>query len=563
MVTEQELKQVEQLTFRGRYEEALQKVETLEKIPGLADDEILSCLLLKSELHYLIGEYGHALNIANQSFQKSEKLGKPLQAVDSILIKGLTLFAARRYDESNASVEKGEKILTSITDVKPNEIKERKAGLIELKCRNKINKGELTSALELGQKSLSLREELVTKPGVAFSLQLIGNVYRTKGELDQALEYMEKAKHIGEELGHKFLISMSYYSIGVIHLSKGKLDQALEYFQKTLALQKNLPLTLKQDTLNNIGIIFINKGEPDQGLKYYNKSLAINEAKGNQRSIAINLGNIGEAYIGKGDLKAASGYLKRALEIYREIENDWGIAEVLYIFIREFINDLPLKTIMSYLDEFQELYNRQKNIPLITQKYRLTKAIVLKNSGRLPDKMVALSIFKEIADEEIVWYELTVTAMICLGELLLFELKTTGSETVLNEVKKLTEKLHAVAESQNSFWVLTETYLLQSKLALMELNMEKAQELLNQADNIAKEKGLSQLAKTVSIEQKLLSSQLSKWEKIVDLNPSLIERVELTQLSSLLERMLHKKYDDEEVIKYAEEARKLVEAWEK
>ncbi len=563
MVIEQELKQVEQLTFKGQYEEALQKVEALEKVTGLTDDEYLSYLLLKSEILYLIGEYDQALNIANQSFQESEKLDKPLRVIDSVLIKGFILFASRKYDESNALVEKGEQILKSITNVQSTEIKRREAGLYELKGRNQINIGELFSALEFGQKSLSLREDLGTKPGIAFSLQLIGDVYRNKGELDRALEYMEKTKTIGEELGHKFLISLSYYSIGGVYLSKGKLDQALEYFQKILALQEILPLTLKPDIFNNIGVIFINKGENDQALKYYNKSLALNEAKGNRRSIAINLGNLGEAYIGQGDYNTASDCLKRSLEIYREIGNDHGIAEGLYVFIREFINDLPSETISRYLDEFREINDRHKNIPLITQKYRLAKAIVLKNSGRLPDKMTALSIFKEIADEEIVWYELTVTAMIYLGELLLFELKTTGSETVLKEVKELTEKLHTVAESQHSYWLLTETYLLQSKLALLELNLEQAQELLTQAKKIAAEKGLSQLEKAVSVESNLLSSQLSKWEKIADLNPSLVERMELTQLSSLLERMLHKKYNEEEVIKYAEEARQLVEAWEK
>ena len=138
-----------------------------------------------------------------------------------------------------------------------------------------------------------------------------------------------------------------------------------------------------------------------------------------------------------------------------------------------------------------------------------------------------------------------------------------GDETVLNEVRKLTSKLQAIAESQDSYWLLVETYILQSKLALMELDLEKAQKLLTKADQIAGEKKFVQLTKTISIERVLLSSQFSKWERIISQNPSIKERIELTQLNTLLERMLHKKYDEQEVYKYAEEARQLVEAWGK
>jgi tetratricopeptide (TPR) repeat protein len=321
------------------------------------------------------------------------------------------------------------------------------------------------------------------------------------------------------------------------------------------------PLTIKEDTLNSLGIVYVNKGETDQALTHYKKSLAINEATGNKRSIAVNLGNIGEAYIGKGDFNTALDYFKRALSLYREIENDWGLAEVLYVLIREFFDDLPSATTSSYLDEFQEINDRRGEIPLITQKFRLAKAIALKKSVRLTEKMMALSIFQEVAEEDIVWYELTVTAMINLSELLLFELKTTGDETVLNDVKKLTRKLQSIAETQDSYWLLVETYILQSKLALMELDLEKAQRLLTDADQIAGKKKFAQLTKTISVEQDLLSSQFSKWERIISQNPSIKERIELTQLNNLLERMLHKKYDEQEVYKYAEEARQLVDAW--
>ncbi|UCE12633.1 MAG: tetratricopeptide repeat protein, partial [Candidatus Heimdallarchaeota archaeon] len=424
---------------------------------------------------------------------------------------------------------------------------------------------ELDNALESVLKSLSLREEVDIKVDTAFTHQLVGTVYTAKGELDQALEHFKESETIGEEYNHVFLSALSSYSIGGNYLSKGELDQALTYYQKTLAIKETLPFGLTQNTLNNLGIIFINKGELDQGLEYYKRSLAINEASGNQRSIAINLGNIGEAYIAKDDLKSAAECFNRALDIYRNLNNDWGVAEVLYNLVQYFVDDLSSDTTSSYLDEFKEINTRRKDVPIISQKFRLTKAIVLKSSERLTDKMTALSIFQEIADEEVVWYELTVAAMLNLGKLLILELKTTGNEKVLTDVKKIADQLQDIAEKQNSYWLLVETYLLQSKLALMELNVEQALQLLNQTEQLANEKKLSQLIKTISIERDLLTTQLTKWEEIIDKKPSVSERIQLTQLNTLLERMLHREqyHNEKEIMKYAEEARQLVEAWEK
>ncbi len=565
MSIEEELKQIMIFIYEGQYKKALLKVEETGKKPGLSDTDTILLLLRKSEILDLMGEYNQAFDIAHHSYQKSKNLEKPLLMVDSIVRKSFSLLASHKSEGCNDLIELAEGMINNVPKAQSNKIKRRKAALYNLQAQIKKNQGEIDKALEYGEKSLSLYKELGMKLESGFALKLIGSVYVAKGELQRALDYFVEIRNTGEELNHMLLRAYSYYTIGGVYLSLGELDQSINYYHKCLALKETLPFTLKENTLNNIGIALVYKGEINQGLEYYQQSLALNEAHDNKKAIAINLGNIGEVYVEKEDLSSASECFKRALDIYRNLEQDWGIAEILYVIMRNFVGNLSPETISSYLDEFQEIYKRRKDIPLITQKYRLSKAIVLKNSKRLSDKMQALAIFQEIAKEEIVWYELTISALLNQSELLLFELKTTHDETVLKEVKILSEKLQSISKENNSYWLLTETYLLQFKLALMELNIESAQELLNEAEKIAKEKNLIKLLKTIAIEQDLLVNQFEDWKRIFDQKPSMRERIELTHLETLIERMLNKKlyHNEKEIMEYAQEARSLVEVWGK
>jgi hypothetical protein len=131
-------------------------------------------------------------------------------------------------------------------------------------------------------------------------------------------------------------------------------------------------------------------------------------------------------------------------------------------------------------------------------------------------------------------------AMIHLCDLLVLELNATGEERVFEIVKDLTRRLLDITERQSSHSLLAETTLLQSKIALVELDVEQAREFLVKAYNIAEEKGLHLLAHKVAHEQDLLQSQLHKWESIIQQPPSRQEMIDVAQLDDLLERMIHK-----------------------
>jgi predicted amidohydrolase len=97
-----------------------------------------------------------------------------------------------------------------------------------------------------------------------------------------------------------------------------------------------------------------------------------------------------------------------------------------------------------------------------------------------------------------------------------------------------------IAKSQMSYSLLAEAYILQSKFALVEQDIEKARILLSQAHIMTQEKDLYILARKVAHERDLLQLEVDKWQKIIEKNPSRKEMIDFAQLDDYLERMIKK-----------------------
>lgn len=603
-----QLKQIELLIDQAKFTEALNEITTLEQSVQLTNNERLTLKYLKSTLYLKKGLLKEGKQVAEQLLEEIRETGNQLREVDALINVIWALQWLGRLDEGLQLVKRGEKLLKILVQDQQSGLKAREATLLHRKGSLLLDQGKLNHGVSFLEKSLSLRKEEEDNKGIAESMMEIGRYYVDKGELDQAQEYTLKSMTINEVIGDQRGIAHSIEAIGWIYQFKGDWDQASDHFQKSLAISEAIgdqigtahslayigwvyvnkceldqaldhfqkSLAISEATgyqhgiafvQNGIAIIYAYKGESDQELKHYLKSLAIYEAMGNQRRISVLLNNIGTHFGEQGDFRSATDYFERSLNFARKNEFDLQISETLYQSIRLFVNDLPSETVRSYIDELQEINERNEDIPKISQRCRLAEAVVLKARGRLADKVTApkifQQIFREIAKEDVVWLELTVEAMINLCELLLFELETMGNGNTLSELHELSQRLLTIAKEQNSYLYIVETYLIQSKLKLLELNLDEARQLLTQAHIIAKEKGLYRLERLISMEHDSLVSQLSTWEKIITQKPPMSEFIKLTQVEDLITRIIHKRMyqNEEEVLAYAENARQLVNAW--
>jgi len=495
-----QLDRADQLIVKGKYEEALQLVETLEESYKLHKKEVLNCQICKSTILNKLGRYNQALEILEQTSQETKDNQYYLLLMDSIIEKAYSLWRLGRLNKALECLKQNEEILLSIRKQESKEVKRRIASTLKLKGVVFQSKGNHSKALELFTESQKLWEELGDKQEISTILNNIGVLFRTKGELEKALEYYEQSLTIYNEIGNKDDIATAMNNIGNLYMYKGEIDKALEYFKQCLRLW---------------------------------------EGTGNDQYTALVLCNIGDIYQQRGDWETSTLYYKESLYLRERIGNQIDIVLSLYGLVTVSLDAQMKDRAKRYLDRIREIDNKETN-DFINQIKRVAEAQYLKTSTRMKDKVGAQELFQEILEEDVLDHSITITALLNYIELLLEELKMSADQELLDLIRTLVESLSEIAEHQNSFTLLTKTYLLQSQLSLIDLDLVKARILLTQAEQIAEDKNLKHLAMKISNEHDVMLEQLSDWEDLINKEASLKDRLELTRFGELMVSLSNK-----------------------
>ncbi len=576
------LSRVKILLEKGDYKDALKLVEELVNQEGLAADNRFACSLLESQLWLKLGESERALKLVEATLRGAREEANPLIVVDALIVKAEISWRSGKLGEGLELLAEGEGLLKGIAkeQVLEEEVKRRTGEISHHRGVIFWYKGELDQALEYHQESLAISETLGDQYGVAGALNNLGLVFWSKGDYNQAIEYYQRSLAIREQQGNRRFIATTLNNMGNCFSLIGDFDQALECHQRSLAIREELEIWHDiSSSLTNIGVIHQMRGDLDKALEYYQRSLEISKEQKSKRDLALALHNMGSAYSLKGELDQALDFFQRSLTSYRElgtrhktaltlmnigrihrkkgsktealdyfqqslaifedIGNEQYTAIVVYELLWIALDSGESSLAEQHLKRLKEISERTEGLAS-KHRYRIAQALSLKASTRTRHKMKAVEVLEQVVEEEVVDHSLKVTAMIHLCDLLVSELKLTGEEELFSEIKSLTTRLLKIAEQQSSHSLLAETYLLQSKLALIELDMGRAKKLLEQAYTIAEGKGLQMLAQAVVHERDALLSQMQKWERIIEQKPSRQDMVDLIGLDAYLELMVQK-----------------------
>ncbi|MFX0151041.1 MAG: nitrilase-related carbon-nitrogen hydrolase [Candidatus Hodarchaeota archaeon] len=566
----EELKHVTQLMYQGYYQDAHKEVKRLES-KDISNEERVDCLLQKGNIFWYMRKLKKAWKIAKQAYEESTILENQIKVLDAIILKANVLISLGKYTQSLSWISKANQILTTLELKQQEALKEKQASLFTAWASNLYFLGNLFEAWEKGQKSLDLWTELNHKVGIVSSLYPLSHVYRDLYQLDLSLECAEKGLKLSEEIGFKQGSGNSYLSIGFTYLTQGKLNLALENLEKSITIFRKLENNLDLGIVMALegGLIHLARGEVNKASNYLKQSIDCFERQNVKDFLyAMSLNFLGLVLDRKGEFKKAIAAYKKSISLMTTLKSNHGFFQYpLSHLARLYIHlNAPEKAIL-YIEELKQLSERTGN-PMVEQFYRLGNGFLLKASSRMRDKMRALEIFQQIAEEEVFFYSTTVYAIVSLCELLLDEFRASEDKNVLDELKSWTDKLLDLAKTQVSYALLTQTYLIQSKLALLELNLGKSQELLDQAQLITEEKGLGKLSLLISVEQELLKDQLGKWELILSQQTSVNNLIELTQLESHFNRLIRDKQHiyfyqkEEEIREYGAKAKQLVKSWD-
>ncbi|MHA2097400.1 MAG: tetratricopeptide repeat protein [Candidatus Kariarchaeaceae archaeon] len=605
----EELEKAELLFKKGIYEKALEITKILPT-HTLGDlEKQLECLFLEGKIYVKVRKFDEAQSLFEEISKTAIENKFHILSAEILVQKSEILWRSSKYDESLQIIEETEELLAR-EEIKHNMSLEKKihgirSSLLNHKAVIFWYLGELDQALEYGKHSLRIREELFDKYGMATVFNSLGLIYTSKGNLDQAIKNHKESLLISEELGNTKLISTVLSNLGIVCQMKGEVDQALEYHQWSLPLKEEIGddygialsfinigvnFRMKGDlnkalfyyqrskriltdlenkngialALNNIGDVYQLKGELKLALDCYQQSLAIYEKLGMKQEIAMSLLNIGEIYSNQGNPEWAKRSYQQSLRIYKEVQNEPSICTVLYLLVLLFVQINEISTAHEYLQELQKISNRLNN-SIVNHRYKIAYALTLKMSKRARDKVKSVEILEKLVAEEIIDHSLHMTAMIHLCDLLLYELKITGEEELLETINNLSNRLIDIAKEQSSYSLLVESYVIKSKIKLLELDIINAQELMDQALLIAEERDLRSLAIKVYSDKTLLEAQIDQWQYLVKHKAPLNERIEISRLEDIITRVTNNQIilTEEEIDRYSERSKQLTQPWDK
>lgn len=441
-----------------------------------------------------LGNFPETLKYAKKVYRAIRKEALSPQLVEILAMMGHASCWLGNYEKGYQYLNEAEQKLKSLAD-----ISEESRNLLQ----SMIYIGNNCGHMQQGKSDLLYEDELLSLlEGIADTFVLaemyyqLGSLYTfIRIDIDLAIKYSYKCQDLVEKLGNNTLAAINLTTIGCIYIMTGDLEKALFYHEE--ASKKNNTVMIEMGIFNNLSMIYSQKGELDKALESLNK--------------AFELANkVNATYILMSTLAS--------------------MIEVLVLMGRN-------EKAEEYLIKLKEIGEKEKN-PFAELYANFCEGFILKTKNRIQDRAKAQSIFEEIVKQDIISGELTMKALINLCDLLVEEFRFTAELEVLEELNLLLEKLINIAKSQNSFWILAETYLLQAKFALLKGDLNSARKKLIEAQDLADKNNLKLLGEKISYEHDKILQNLNVWESLIENDAPIKERIELAELNVHIENML-------------------------
>ena len=217
-------------------------------------------------------------------------------------------------------------------------------------------------------------------------------------------------------------------------------------------------------------------------------------------NIALNLTQIGNIYQTKGDYDQAKEYQRRALILAEKTGSTFPIGLALGSLIVLIIySDGPIEEAKEYNDRLKELAEQNPKNKDLNHRYLLGRAmILLTSSSRAQDRAEAELLLKQVVKDKISNPIVYIYAIIFLCNFLIEELKISNDLKVLDELNPLVNRLLDITEKTHSYLFQVTTKLIQSKLALIQIEFKKAKLFISQAQQIAEAYDLQMFAQRIS-----------------------------------------------------------------
>jgi len=188
-------------------------------------------------------------------------------------------------------------------------------------------------ARKLIEESLAIERPDLDRPGMAESLQELGNIADAQGNRVEARTHYEESLAIRRELGDRRGMAGLLHNLGVVALGQGDLDRALSLIGESLAINRELGNEAwEAAALNALATIALEREDFASARAHHEESLAIHRRLRDKWGIAYTLHELGRIATRTGALEPARSMLADAIRLFRELGDSVGVAETLEHF---------------------------------------------------------------------------------------------------------------------------------------------------------------------------------------------------------------------------------------
>ena len=311
-----DLAQGELLTMTGQYDHALGHLNSARALAverGDRDAEARGCRWL-ARLHELRGEYPAAFDWIRQGLEILQGR-ETTEAAEMLLIAGLIHMRQGNYE---SALQHGENSLRIAQDLGQVTALARAYNLLGYVTRLR---GNSAKAIEYFQRSFELYESAGDIGGQALAHNQIANAYYDISQWRQADHHYRHAREAFSLLGDVYNQAITNNNLGGIALNQGRLDDALADYQEALSQMELIgssPWALGI-LHSNLGAVLLRRGELDTSRQHLSTSQECFE-RANVREFLPELRRRqAEAELFSGDLTEAESLGQQALSLAREL----------------------------------------------------------------------------------------------------------------------------------------------------------------------------------------------------------------------------------------------------
>ncbi len=435
------------------------------------------------------------LNSLLEIFRKSTDRNYQLNLANYYCIIGGIYQKDYKYEQALKNLDKGLEIFKILSEP---------FGMAEILYRKGIIYYLIKQFVESERfidKSLEIMAPYNPNMSTAWALAYKAMTSYYQGKYEKIPPLISQSLEISNKFQNIHCVDFAMTILSLYHFMNGNINECNTLLKKALELRKirgnNIEVAY---TLSQLANIYQIQGKYEKAENSLNEAFQFPEVAKDVLANALLLNIKGISLAERSKYTLAKKQLKLALELFYKTPSMTQRLNCFHYLISIALLTNNNEEAKEYLKQIEYYHQKQPNNRYFSQFLILEQGIINKNTNDTYKIEKAKEQFRKLVIHSKTMPRIQVEAMIHLIELKINELKMVKDITLLVPLRKITLSLLSIAKVQKKKTLISELFLLQAKMEILNLNLKKSDIFFNQSLKYAKLVGLELLIMKISYE---------------------------------------------------------------